>query len=668
MSGLKLRTRLLLAYILFAIISLGGLGFAVVRFSINTYTEKFLEQKLSVARGIARSIDGDVHSLFTNAEAVNLPEYKRYYKMMRGIWDNEKYITYLYTINIHPETKEITYAVDPYNIRFDTIWVESGEFAFEIFLDEQGRPAILYDFETKTTDFSIPYKGKEYKFSFLTRSDVSEVKINDVTLFRIPKGKTINAVLPDGSLISPDSREGASEGDFGNGKTEITYYLSLAGEPASEPGFEFRESEEEVAQIRKIAESGKDFVEPHAEQTLYGNLLNAYAPIRNQDGKITGMVIIDVNDKELRNYINSILYNLLYIFAGLLLLAVLIGWILAKNLTRPLDVLSGAVRRIAGGDYSTKVDLKNRHDEFGMLAESFNQMVDEVDRAYGDLRKANDSFARFVPKEFLQQLGRETITQIELGDHVEREMTVLFSDIRNFTTISESMNPKQNFTFVNEYLGQMGPIIRKHNGFIDKYIGDAIMALFPGDPGDAVLAAAEMQNAIPLIQEKLREQGIAVPLAAGVGIHSGHLMMGTVGETARIDGTVISDVVNVASRLESLNKKMGSSVLISETVYQHLKRNDTLPNELVFRHLGLVKVKGKNTALSVYEILNPSDPAHAGRCRSLGEFGEALKSFMKGNYEEALTGFRQLTELDPLDTVSAAYIKNIMNKSDLETV
>ena len=196
----------------------------------------------------------------------------------------------------------------------------------------------------------------------------------------------------------------------------------------------------------------------------------------------------------------------------------------------------------------------------------------EIAALYANLREALDrqtritqSFERFVPKEFLEHLGRVSILDVELGDQVQREMTVLFMDARNFTTMSESLTAKQTFALVNRLLASVGPLVRRHGGFIDKYIGDAIMALFPGSVDGACVAALEIQQAVA----KLRTEATGTAQASlevGVGIHCGVMMLGTIGETERMDSTVISDAVNIASRLEGLTKEAGVGIIISQDV------------------------------------------------------------------------------------------------------
>lgn len=150
-------------------------------------------------------------------------------------------------------------------------------------------------------------------------------------------------------------------------------------------------------------------------------------------------------------------------------------------------------------------------------------------RLYANMSELNAAYQRFVPEEFLKFLNRESIVDVKLGDQVRKEMSVLFSDIRSFTELSEKMTPEENFNFINSYLQRMGPSIRENNGFIDKYIGDAIMALFPRNAEDAIKASIQMMEGIKLYNKHRNNQGYA-PISIGIGIHTGELMLGTVGK------------------------------------------------------------------------------------------------------------------------------------------
>jgi len=267
------------------------------------------------------------------------------------------------------------------------------------------------------------------------------------------------------------------------------------------------------------------------------------------------------------------------------------------------------------------------------------------------LAETNIAYARFVPKELLSFLGKESVVDVKLGDQVEREMTVLFSDIRNFTQLSESMTPEENFNFLNSYLKHMAPIIRERGGIVDKYIGDAIMALFPTDPLQAIKAAQDMRRQLKDYNQGREKAGYR-PLDMGVGIHTGQLMLGIIGESHRLDGTVISDAVNTASRLEALTKTYGVPIITSKNT---LDAHPEINENFVTRYLGSVPVKGKKDLLGLYEILDNLDPYHEAKVRNLKLFSRALKKWEKGEVMESQELWDKYKKLCPGDSVLSIY-------------
>ncbi len=239
------------------------------------------------------------------------------------------------------------------------------------------------------------------------------------------------------------------------------------------------------------------------------------------------------------------------------------------------------------------------------------------------LSATTDSYGRFVPREFLNLLGIEDIRKVELGQQVERKMTILFADIRDFTSLSESMSPQENFNFLNSYLVHMEPVIAAHGGFIDKYIGDAIMALFPESPDAALRCALAMQRKLEEYNEGRRRAGYR-PIKIGIGINTGIVILGTVGGAARMDGTVIGDAVNLAARLERLTKEYRVSILISEYTLYCLDQ----PGLWSIRFLDRTHVRGKQDSQSVYEVFNGDPPPLCeAKTNGLKTFEQALAHF-----------------------------------------
>lgn len=269
------------------------------------------------------------------------------------------------------------------------------------------------------------------------------------------------------------------------------------------------------------------------------------------------------------------------------------------------------------------------------------------------LERINEAQSRFVPTEFLHFLRRESIVDVELGDSTLQTMSVLFSDIRSFTTISEGMAPPEIFAFLNDYMRRVGPVIREHNGFIDKYIGDAVMGLFPASASDALRAAIAVQRELRIFNVQLEHER-KPRIAAGVGIHTGQLMLGTIGERGRMETTVIADAVNAASRLESATKTFGVSILISRQTFDAL----TDPHEFLVRRLGVTYVKGKAEGLEVLECFSGEPPdAIERKSAHASAFQEALTSFEGGDVETARTAFANIAFSDVTDGPARYYLE-----------
>jgi class 3 adenylate cyclase len=292
--------------------------------------------------------------------------------------------------------------------------------------------------------------------------------------------------------------------------------------------------------------------------------------------------------------------------------------------------------------------------ESAMLYEKNIREVKEREEA---ILRIHEVTKKFVPHEFIRSLGKETLSDVKLGDQVEKLVTVLFTDIRDFTTLSEKMTPEENFHFVSSFNARLGPIIRSNNGFINQYLGDSIMAIFPEDPADALNAAVNMQKAVHELNEERKELGL-VPIKAGIGMHTGTLIMGITGDEYRMDAATISDTVNTAARIESLTKYYRSPLLLSDHTLDHLNGHSNFH----FRHLGNVKLKGKNNLLSIIECINGFDEFQLERkLQTLSLFNDAMTAYHEKQFENALQHFQKIIATDP-DDLTAIYFHDNTKK------
>jgi class 3 adenylate cyclase len=292
------------------------------------------------------------------------------------------------------------------------------------------------------------------------------------------------------------------------------------------------------------------------------------------------------------------------------------------------------------------------------IARIFSFSFLQVEMLSENLSNLNTSLERFVPHEFLAFLEKKSIMDVQLGDQTLKDITVLFADIRSFTTLSEQMSPEETFKFLNSYLNRIGPIIRGRNGFIDKYIGDAIMALFPHSPKDALDAAIEMVRRMREYNEERQSYGLQ-PISIGIGIHTGSAILGIIGETMRIESTVISDTVNLSSRIESLTKSFHTTILVSGEVYEQVADAP----EYKFRFIGNVVVKGKSKACKVYEVLSVYPNDVLSFFDSTEElFQNAIKLYNKKRYTEALNVFKEIHATNPHDRMTENVIAELVAK------
>jgi len=308
-------------------------------------------------------------------------------------------------------------------------------------------------------------------------------------------------------------------------------------------------------------------------------------------GKVGMLAALDVTD-----VYAIVRHNVLYALAVLAVAGILsigYGSRLATRMSDALQRVTVALKKVEQLEY-VHVDPIKTGDELEHLAIGFNRMVDGL-KERDNLRT---TFGKYMTSSVIDHL---LSGKVALGGE-SLKVTVLFSDIRSFTTISESMDPQNLVGLLNEYFTEMVSIVMDEGGVVDKYIGDAIMAVFgapvpkPEDAVNAVRAAVRMRHALRTLNERLAMRNVA-PLRTGIGIHTGEVVAGNIGSERRMEYTVIGDAVNLASRLESSTKELGVDVAISEDTYALTK------HAILARTIREITVKGRNRPVMTYELL-----------------------------------------------------------------
>ena len=231
----------------------------------------------------------------------------------------------------------------------------------------------------------------------------------------------------------------------------------------------------------------------------------------------------------------------------------------------------------------------------------------------------------------MQSWEKDSLVDIHLGDHISDEMTVMFTDLRSFTTISEDMTPQQNFNFINAYLGRVSPVVQKNEGFIVKYMGDGIMALFPRNADDGVQAGIDKLNQVKIYNAERVKVG-RFPIGVGIGVNTGKMMVGVVGDAERMEADSFSPEVTLTSRVEGLTKHYGVSFIITAATKQALID----PSRYKIRFLDKVQVKGKMNALELYEVYDADLPqVRLLKEKTQKQYEQAMVHYYAKEFEKA---------------------------------
>jgi hemerythrin len=273
------------------------------------------------------------------------------------------------------------------------------------------------------------------------------------------------------------------------------------------------------------------------------------------------------------------------------------------------------------------------------------------------LKLLERSLLNFVPRNLISFIGKDNLTDVEPGDQAEKNMSVVFSDIRDFTSLSESMTSQQTFNMINSYLSVMNPVVTAHHGMIDKYMGDAIMALFPTTADDALSAAIAMLARLDEYNAG-RERAAYVPIRIGIGINTGLLILGVVGGKNRMECTVLGHTVNMASRLQTLTKTYGISLLITEHTLYSLSE----PEKFLVRHLGRVRIARNSTSESIYEVFNHDAPhVRQEKRRTIKKFEEALACYHSRDVARARPLLEDILQDNPDDIPAKIFLQHCNN-------
>lgn len=330
----------------------------------------------------------------------------------------------------------------------------------------------------------------------------------------------------------------------------------------------------------------------------WGTWLTAFIPIYDSEHKVTAILGMDAGAEHTqRELINLLFYGVISL-AGALAASTLIAYFLSKLATQSLNAICDCVKRIGSGDFTMHVHLTTR-DEFNDLALTVNEMADGL----AQKERLTLGFSRYVSHHVLEAILKSNTSAKLEGE--KRKVTVMFSDIRQFTKMSEHLPPENVVSFLNEYFEKMISIIFSFHGTLDKFIGDGIMAEFgmpledPQQELNAIRTAIEMQRMVKRLSREWSHQGLP-PIRIGIGIHTGEAIVGNIGSDIRMEYTAVGDTVYVASGLEGKTKHLQVDIIISEEVYRKVKETD----EFAFQDLGLLQLPDRTHPVRAYSVID----------------------------------------------------------------
>lgn len=381
-----------------------------------------------------------------------------------------------------------------------------------------------------------------------------------------------------------------------------------------------------------------------------GKWMYAIGPVYDRAGQAVGIyetgrdmnVLYEAN----RKIYASIIQNILIITSVLIVVILLATFLLLSNVRK----LRRSVIEMADGHWDAEVRIRSR-DEVGDLGEQFNRMARHIRQYIADITRFSEASHRFVPQQFFKSLGKKGILDIQLGDQVQRNMTVMVANLREFSQLSQQLTPAENFNFMNSFLSRFGPLVRREEGIISKYMGAGFMALYPGYAEQSLRTAVAIRGELIAYNEGRRRAGY-IPVDVGIAIHHGPLMMGIVGEEQRWEGNVISEDVNVTSVLEKLSKELGANILVTREFFDQMRE----PERFRHRTLGRITPEGQEQALELIDVYEGDpDLLRQAKDRTKALFERGLLLCQEGRFYDARETFVEVIKLNRLDKAAKLY-------------
>lgn len=350
--------------------------------------------------------------------------------------------------------------------------------------------------------------------------------------------------------------------------------------------------------------------------------------------------------------------NNYYWLAVVAIVAMLLLFVNFLFLTRPIKKVEQATKRLSYGETKDNISIGGNR-QFLDIEHSLNKINDNYKKKDEVIKRTNMEYEKVIPKQILKFLGKKNVSELEIGTQVKKTATTLFCNIRNSGLINQTLSLEENFNYINSYLNVVSPIIRKNGGFIDKYLDDGITSVF-ATPQHAIACALTI---IKTVNQKNQESKDMPNLEIGIGIHTSEVVFGVIGDEVRKTPTIISNSVNVASKMDDINKVFGSYMIVSKQTLNELPST----YKFLYRYMANLSIVEPKEVIEVFECLDVYPKQKRDKLNKYHiEFENGVKAYINGKYEMAKNIFETVYHKEKDDKVCYVYYnkccENLGNK------
>ena len=473
---LNLKNKILLLSVFANLIIAALLGGILYKYTGELYYQAFLNSKQSLARSLALAIDGDKHQSFTSLEATKNPEYQKYLKYFNTIKRQEEFITYLFTISYDRKQDKLTYIVDSDIMTTDTLWITTEYFGFALSIDDNNKINIKYNEKIYTQDFEVSIGKDRYKLKI---TENGTLYIGEKEFVKIVS-KTPLILETGGKKLSITERELYSEIKIKNLSIPLYCSFTAKGESQSMPGELYSESKDIIQRCKQIITSQKNvIVRRDAQTSIYGiNTSTVYGIIKDSKGQANGLVVIELFQKQIMDFKKSIITIIVLVSLMTFIITIIFSFLLSEYLIIPIKKLITGANEVGKGNFKYKISV-TRTDEFGLLSNTFNTMVENLKKANLENQKANEELTQL--KNHLELLVEERTRELKQSNS---QLTTALSEVSSLKGILPVCSSCNNIRDEKGNWIQMETYIRKHSqaDFTHSICPNCIRKLYPEIP------------------------------------------------------------------------------------------------------------------------------------------------------------------------------------------